>query len=220
MVSFFIAALVGVGVGVLSGLLGIGGGTVMVPLFRLAFGMEPIAATATSLFTIVPTSISGMWKHAKNKTSLPRVGIVCGLTGACLSPVGVWAANVSPGWAIMGAAAVVVMYSSFTKLKKALAAPKGGAAKGSRKACEKKATTSDAAAVGAAGCLLNRLCEELRRHEMGAGAGGEVAAVLYQTQTANIDLAVALDGIFDRAAGFCEGRRIEDHDVELLTSCL
>ena len=37
MVSFFIAALVGVGVGVLSGLLGIGGGTVMVPLFRLAF---------------------------------------------------------------------------------------------------------------------------------------------------------------------------------------
>ena len=148
MVSFFIAALVGVGVGVLSGLLGIGGGTVMVPLFRLAFGMEPIAATATSLFTIVPTSISGMWKHAKNKTSLPRVGIVCGLTGACLSPVGVWAANVSPGWAIMGAAAVVVMYSSFTMLKKALAAPKGGAAKGSRKACEKKSTTSDAGATG------------------------------------------------------------------------
>ena len=153
MVSFFIAALVGVCVGVLSGLLGIGGGTVMVPLFRLAFGMEPIAATATSLFTIVPTSISGMWKHAKNKTSLPRVGIVCGLTGACLSPVGVWAANVSPGWAIMGAAAVVVMYSSFTMLKKALAAPKGGAAKGSRKACEKKATTSDAVAVGAAGAV-------------------------------------------------------------------
>lgn len=164
MVSFFIAALVGVGVGVLSGLLGIGGGTVMVPLFRLAFGMEPIAATATSLFTIVPTSISGMWKHAKNKTSLPRVGIVCGLTGACLSPVGVWAANVSPGWAIMGAAAVVVMYSSFTMLKKALAAPKGGAAKGSRKACEKKSTTSDAAAVGAAGATGD------------AAAGGSSAA--------------------------------------------
>ena len=142
MVSFFIVALVGVGVGVLSGLLGIGGGTIMVPLFRLAFGMEPIAATATSLFTIVPTSISGMWKHAKNKTSLPRVGIVCGLAGACLSPVGVWAANVSPGWAIMGAAAVVVVYSSFTMLKKALAAPKGGAAKEGCRACEKKATSA------------------------------------------------------------------------------
>ena len=170
MVSFFIAALVGVGVGVLSGLLGIGGGTVMVPLFRLAFGMEPIAATATSLFTIVPTSISGMWKHAKNKTSLPRVGIVCGLTGACLSPVGVWAANVSSGWAIMGAAAVVVMYSSFTMLKKALAAPKGGAAKGSRKACEKKATTSDTAAVGAAGATSDTAAVGA------AGATGDAAA--------------------------------------------
>lgn len=150
MVSFFIAALVGVSVGVLSGLLGIGGGTIMVPLFRLVFGMEPIAATATSLFTIVPTSISGMWKHAKNKTSLPRVGIVCGLAGACLSPVGVWAANVSPGWAIMGAAAVIVAYSSFTMLKKALAAPKGGATKEGCQACEKKAT-SDAAASAKAG---------------------------------------------------------------------
>ena len=148
MVSFFIAALVGVGVGVLSGLLGIGGGTIMVPLFRLAFGMEPIAATATSLFTIVPTSVSGMWKHAKNKTSLPRVGIVCGLAGACLSPVGVWAANVSPGWAIMGAAAIIVAYSSFTMLKKALAAPKGGAAKEDCRACEKKATSAAVAAGG------------------------------------------------------------------------
>ena len=152
MVSFFIAALVGVGVGVLSGLLGIGGGTIMVPLFRLAFGMEPIAATATSLFTIVPTSISGMWKHAKNKTSLPRVGIVCGLAGACLSPVGVWAANMSPGWAIMGAAAVVVAYSSFTMLKKALAAPKGGAAKEGCRACDGEAmsaavATNDATAA-------------------------------------------------------------------------
>ena len=145
MVSFFIAALVGVGVGVLSGLLGIGGGTIMVPLFRLVFGMEPIAATATSLFTIVPTSISGMWKHAKNKTSLPRVGIVCGLAGACLSPVGVWAANVSPGWAIMGAAAIIVAYSSFTMLKKALAAPKGGAAKERCQACDGEAVDAAAA---------------------------------------------------------------------------
>ena len=192
MVSFFIAALVGVGVGVLSGLLGIGGGTVMVPLFRLAFGMEPIAATATSLFTIVPTSISGMWKHAKNKTSLPRVGIVCGLTGACLSPVGVWAANVSPGWAIMGAAAVVVMYSSFTMLKKALAAPKGGAAKRNRKACEKKSTTSDTAATApvAAG---------------GSGAAGAQAAPLEAPAIKLTPKYVAKVALVGVVAGFMSG---------------
>ncbi|MDO4842233.1 MAG: sulfite exporter TauE/SafE family protein [Phoenicibacter congonensis] len=121
---FIIAALVGVGIGVLSGLLGIGGGTVMVPIFRLAFAMEPIAATATSLFTIIPTSISGMWKHHKNKTSLPKVGKICGLAGACLSPVGVFVASVSPGWAIILAAAIVIGYSAITMFKKALKAPK------------------------------------------------------------------------------------------------
>ena len=121
---FIIAALVGVGIGVLSGLLGIGGGTVMVPIFRLAFAMEPIAATATSLFTIIPTSVSGMWKHHKNKTSLPKVGIICGLAGACFSPLGVFVASVSPGWAIILAAAIVIGYSAITMFKKALKAPK------------------------------------------------------------------------------------------------
>lgn len=203
MVSFFIAALVGVGVGVLSGLLGIGGGTVMVPLFRLAFGMEPIAATATSLFTIVPTSISGMWKHAKNKTSLPRVGIVCGLTGACLSPVGVWAANVSPGWAIMGAAAVVVMYSSFTMLKKALAAPKGGAAKRNRKACEKKSTTSDAAAVGAAVATGDAAAASLAAG--GSSAAGAQAAPLEAPAIKLTPKYVAKVALIGVVAGFMSG---------------
>ena len=208
MVSFFIAALVGVGVGVLSGLLGIGGGTVMVPLFRLAFGMEPIAATATSLFAIVPTSISGMWKHTKNKTSLPRVGIVCGLTGACLSPVGVWAANVSPAWAIMGAAAVVVMYSSFTMLKKALAAPKGGAAKGSRKACEKKATTSDAAAVGAAGATGDAAAASLAATApvaAGSSAAGAQAAPLEAPAIKLTPKYVAKVALIGVVAGFMSG---------------
>ncbi len=154
MISFIIAAIAGVGVGVLSGLLGIGGGTVMVPLFRLAFGMQPIAATATSLFTIVPTSISGVWKHQKNKTSLPRVGVVCGVAGACLSPVGVWLASVSPGWAIMVAAAVVVAYSAYTMFKKALKAPKRNdasqpkaAASASSKAAAKAGNPADGYAI-------------------------------------------------------------------------
>ncbi len=149
MISFIIAAIVGVGIGVLSGLLGIGGGTVMVPLFRLAFNMEPIMATATSLFTIVPTSLSGMWKHHRNKTSLPRVGVVCGIAGACLSPVGVWAASVSPGWAIMAAAACVVAYSSYTMFKKALKAPKRNAAKAETGSDAAAAATAKAAAPAA-----------------------------------------------------------------------
>lgn len=129
---FIVAAVVGVGVGILSGLLGIGGGVIMVPLFRLGFGLEAIAATATSLFTIIPTSVSGMVKHARNKTSVPKIGAVCGLFGACLSPVGVWAANISPDWLIMAVAAVIIAYSAVTMLSKAIKSPKraGGSEKG------------------------------------------------------------------------------------------
>lgn len=127
MEMFVIAALAGVLVGVLSGLLGIGGGVVMVPLFRLVFGLDPIAATATSLFTIIPTSVSGMIKHARNKTCVIRVGVICGLAGAVLSPIGVLAAAASPSWMVMGAAALVIAYSAYTMFKKALAAPKAEA---------------------------------------------------------------------------------------------
>ena len=127
MEMFIVAALAGVVVGVLSGLLGIGGGVVMVPLFRLVFGLDPIAATATSLFTIIPTSLSGMAKHARNKTCVIRVGVICGLAGAVLSPIGVLAAAASPSWMVMGAAALVIAYSAYTMFKKALAASKAKA---------------------------------------------------------------------------------------------
>lgn len=128
MEMFVFAAIAGILVGVLSGLLGIGGGVIMVPMFRLLFGLEPLAATATSLFTIIPTSLSGMTKHVRNKTCIPRVGLLCGVAGAFLSPIGVLAASASPAWAVMAAAALVIGYSAFTMFKKALAAPKAGAA--------------------------------------------------------------------------------------------
>ena len=63
---FVLPAIAGVAIGILSGLLGIGGGTVMVPIFRLAFGMSPVVSTATSLFAIIPTSISGAASHIRH----------------------------------------------------------------------------------------------------------------------------------------------------------
>ncbi|MBO7702443.1 MAG: sulfite exporter TauE/SafE family protein [Eggerthellaceae bacterium] len=124
------AALVGVAIGMLSGMLGIGGGLVMVPVFRLAFGLSPVGATATSLFTIVPTSISGALSHMRNKTCLPKLGLAMGIGGACTSSIGVWLAQISPGWLVMAAAALVICYSGFTMFRKALSAPRENAADG------------------------------------------------------------------------------------------
>ena len=142
-----IAAAVGLCIGILSGLLGIGGGVVMVPVFKLGFGMSAIGATATSLFSIIPTAVSGGITHLRQKTCIPKLGVLAGIGGACISPVGVWLASMSPGWAIMLAAALVIGYSSFTMLKKALKMPKdGGRAKGVRKAESKSADASPASA--------------------------------------------------------------------------
>lgn len=122
LVGMVVASIVvGLGVGILSGMLGIGGGTVLVPVFRLGYAMDAIACTATSLFTIIPTSISGAVSHIRHKTCIPKLGIAAGLGGAVTSSLGVWLANISPDWAIMVAAAIIIGYSAFNMLRKAAA---------------------------------------------------------------------------------------------------
>jgi uncharacterized membrane protein YfcA len=49
----------GVVVGVASGLLGVGGGTLVVPFLTLAVGFSQHSAEATSLLVILPTAIAG-----------------------------------------------------------------------------------------------------------------------------------------------------------------
>ena len=135
--AFIAPALAGVFVGVMSGLLGVGGGTIMVPIFRLAFGMSPLASTATSLFAIIPTSISGVVAHTRAKTCVPRLGLALGVGGAVMSPVGVWLASVSPGWLVICVAAVVIGFSAFKMFKKAVKcapAPRAGKAGGNAQA--------------------------------------------------------------------------------------
>lgn len=96
----------------------------MIPIFRLGFGMEAIASTATSLFTIIPTSLGGFVAHIKNKTCIPTLGIAAGLAGACMSPIGVYLASISPSWCIMFAAACIIGYSAISMILKAVRMPK------------------------------------------------------------------------------------------------
>lgn len=144
-----VSLVVGLAVGVLAGLLGIGGGMLLVPAFKLGYAMDSLMCTATSLFTIIPTSVSGAISHIRNKTCLPKLGVAAGLGGACLSPLGVWLATLSPDWAVMGAAALIIAYSSVTMFRKALKAPKvpRGAGAGAADAAAKEAAAEDRAAA-------------------------------------------------------------------------
>ncbi|NJN85712.1 MAG: sulfite exporter TauE/SafE family protein [Leptolyngbyaceae cyanobacterium SL_7_1] len=76
-------AIVGIGLsaGLLSGLFGVGGGIVMVPL-QMLFLREPVkSAVRTSLGAIVPIATSGLVQHAVNDNVLWIPGLCLGLGG-------------------------------------------------------------------------------------------------------------------------------------------
>ena len=63
MLLIAVYALCGLGIGLVSGLVGIGGGTMLVPLFIYAFKMNMAKAVGTSLAVIGPVSIVGAISH-------------------------------------------------------------------------------------------------------------------------------------------------------------
>ena len=197
MLSFVAAAIIGVAIGILSGMLGIGGGTVMVPLFRLAFGLDPLAATATSLFSIIPTSLAGLSKHLRNGTCIPRIGLICGFAGACASPLGVLAATHSPNWAVMGGTSLVIGYSSITMLRRGIAAvraERAAAAASPSKAIGAERAGADATASKAAGACAGGV-----KGAEGARSSTEAAHVAMTTRTVAAMIAIGL------IAGFMGG---------------
>ena len=80
---------VGIAAGLLAGIFGVGGGIIIVPSLISVYsythpGMEYAAqaAIATSLFTIIFTSISSAYKHTRNHNELTADAIYIGVTSA------------------------------------------------------------------------------------------------------------------------------------------
>lgn len=57
----------GLTAGVLSGLLGVGGGIVLVPMMVFVLGVSQHIAQGVSLLVIIPTAASGLWHLHKEK---------------------------------------------------------------------------------------------------------------------------------------------------------
>src|ERR1700738_1503822 len=76
-------------VGLLSGLLGIGGGFLMTPLL-IFIGIPPTVAVATQSHQLVATSVSGVMAHWRRRNVDFKLGSVMLLGGAAGSLVGVW----------------------------------------------------------------------------------------------------------------------------------
>lgn len=89
-----LAVLSGLGAGVLSGLFGIGGGTVMTPAVQALLGAPPIVALATPLPAIFPTAMIGAWTYRQGgqldvraATWIVGPGIAGAVGGAALTDV-------------------------------------------------------------------------------------------------------------------------------------
>ena len=92
------AVLVAMGAGVLTGLLsallGVGGGIVMVPTLTLLLHFEQTAAQGTSLAAMLPIALTGMLKHNKLGNVDRRVAGWVGLGAAIGALIGSQLANV------------------------------------------------------------------------------------------------------------------------------
>ncbi|WP_235866347.1 sulfite exporter TauE/SafE family protein [Serinibacter arcticus] len=75
---------VGLVTGVLSGLLGVGGGIIVVPAMILLFGYSDLLAKGTSLLMMIPTALSGTIGNWRRKNVDLRAGLVIGVS-ACLT---------------------------------------------------------------------------------------------------------------------------------------
>ncbi len=78
----------GVVVGIASGLLGVGGGTLIVPFLTLAVGLSQHAAEATSLLVILPTAIAGSLALRRRGVGDLGLALRFGVAGAVGSVLG------------------------------------------------------------------------------------------------------------------------------------
>lgn len=89
--------VLGFAVGIMSGLLGIGGGVIIVPMLVLLFGASDLVAKGSSLLMMIATSISGTVSNAIRRNVDVPAAITVGGTACLTTTLGAWVAQaVSP----------------------------------------------------------------------------------------------------------------------------
>ncbi len=76
--TIVLAVILGLAAGVMSGLFGVGGGILFVPVL-VALGLGQVEAAATSLLAIVPTAAAGIWRQHHYGNLRPRDSLAIGI---------------------------------------------------------------------------------------------------------------------------------------------
>jgi uncharacterized protein len=89
----------GLGVGVLVGMTGIGGGSLMTPMLILVFGVTPVTAIGTDLAYAAVTKTVGGYKHWRQRTVDLKLSSWMAVGSVPAAVVGVWVLDRLEDWA-------------------------------------------------------------------------------------------------------------------------
>ena len=90
----------GAGIGVLSGIVGIGGGLFIIPLLGIFFGLTQQQAQGTALVMVVPNVLLGLWRYARYRGFDARGAQLLALLAPLTTYVGARVAQLAPSSAL------------------------------------------------------------------------------------------------------------------------
>lgn len=97
--DILIAVVVGLVAGVISGMLGVGGGTISIPAMVLLLGVEQHTAQGVSLAAMLFTALVGAFIHYRQGNVNSRVVLLIAPSAVAFSYLGAWAAgHVTAEW--------------------------------------------------------------------------------------------------------------------------
>jgi uncharacterized protein len=85
-----IIIIFGLGIGLLIGMTGMGGGSLMTPLLILLFGVQPVTAVGTDIFYGAVTKTAGAWRHLKHRTVHRAIVLWLAVGSVPMAILGVW----------------------------------------------------------------------------------------------------------------------------------
>lgn len=112
--------IVGFVAGTVSGLFGVGGGTVFVPSLVFIFGLSQADAGATSLLAIVPVALVGSWRQYQYGNIEVRDGALIGVLSLPAAVGGSYLASVLPERVLQLLFACLLVYVAFRMMRRAL----------------------------------------------------------------------------------------------------
>ena len=115
-----LAAVMGAAAGVLSGMLGVGGGILFVPALTLVLSLTQVKAEATSLLAIIPVALAGAARQHRYGNVRLGDGAVLGALSAIGVVGGVALANVLSQRALKLGLAALLVVVAFQFLRRSL----------------------------------------------------------------------------------------------------